>query len=125
MKAWEEKVSEAEICERYHAVHQRVYAFFQISFDHFGATTAPEHHAVAHEMLDRLQRHNHLVVKPTEVCRCRGCGTTLADRWVVGTCPHCQTAGARGDQCDACQRLTRPVDLMEPHCAYCQSDDLT
>ena len=41
----------------------------------------------------------------------------LPDRYVLGTCPHCGSAAARGDQCDACGTLLDPADLLQPRSA--------
>ncbi|XP_017584175.1 PREDICTED: methionine--tRNA ligase, cytoplasmic [Corvus brachyrhynchos] len=41
-RALEEGLSPQELCDRYHAVHADVYAWFRISFDHFGRTTTPQ-----------------------------------------------------------------------------------
>lgn len=41
-RALEEGVSPQELCDRYHAVHADIYAWFRISFDHFGRTTTPQ-----------------------------------------------------------------------------------
>jgi methionyl-tRNA synthetase len=38
----------------------------------------------------------------------------LPDRYIQGTCPKCDYARARGDQCDKCGRLHDPWDLIEP-----------
>ena len=35
-------------------------------------------------------------------------GRFLPDRYVIGTCPHCGNARARGDQCEACTRILDP-----------------
>ena len=44
-------------------------------------------------------------------------GRFLPDRYVEGTCPHCDYEKARGDQCDNCGRLLDPVDLKNPYSA--------
>src|SRR5699024_7518659 len=41
-------------------------------------------------------------------------GRTLPDRYIEGTCPICNTPGARGDQCDACGNQLDPTDLIDP-----------
>src|SRR5262245_15731587 len=41
----------------------------------------------------------------------------LPDRYVLGTCPHCGFADARGDQCDGCGSLLDPPDLITPRSA--------
>ena len=50
---------------------------------------------------------------------CPHCDRWLPDRYVEGTCPHCGAPGARGDQCDACQRTIDATQLIEPRCAFC------
>ena len=45
----------------------------------------------------------------------------LPDRYVEGTCPHCEAEGARGDQCDACGQSYEQSELDKPHCAICES----
>ena len=40
----------------------------------------------------------------------------LADRFVEGTCPQCGYNDARGDQCDACQKLLNAIELVNPRC---------
>ena len=47
---------------------------------------------------------------------CTGCEKFLADRFIVGTCPHCKSDGAGGDQCDTCGKLLAVMDLIEPRC---------
>ena len=38
----------------------------------------------------------------------------LPDRYIEGTCPHCDYTEARGDQCDNCGRTLDAIDLIEP-----------
>ena len=40
-------------------------------------------------------------------------GRFLADRYVEGTCPHCDFDGARGDQCDNCGRTLDAQELID------------
>ena len=39
----------------------------------------------------------------------------LADRYIVGTCPHCKSERAYGDQCEACGTSLNATDLINPH----------
>jgi methionyl-tRNA synthetase len=43
-----------------------------------------------------------------------GGGRFLPDRYVEGTCPACDSEGARGDQCDACGATYEAVELRNP-----------
>src|SRR5690606_3701265 len=38
----------------------------------------------------------------------------LADRYVVGTCPRCAFANARGDECQKCGASYEATDLISP-----------
>lgn len=42
-KALEEGVTCEQLCEKYRAIHEDVYSWFNISFDHFGRTTTEQH----------------------------------------------------------------------------------
>ena len=44
-------------------------------------------------------------------------GEFLADRYVVGTCPHCGSERAYGDQCEACGTSLNATDLINPRSA--------
>ena len=41
----------------------------------------------------------------------------LADRYIVGTCPHCGNTRAYGDQCEACGTSLNATDLIDPKSA--------
>lgn len=49
---------------------------------------------------------------------CPDCERFLADRFVVGICPHCGADDCRGDQCDACTKLINAVELINPRCKF-------
>jgi len=44
-------------------------------------------------------------------------GEFLADRYIVGTCPHCSNDGAYGDQCEKCGSTLSPTELLNPKSA--------
>ncbi|MEG2318083.1 MAG: methionine--tRNA ligase, partial [Rikenellaceae bacterium] len=41
-------------------------------------------------------------------------GQFLADRYITGTCPHCKSDGAYGDQCEKCGTSLNATDLIDP-----------
>lgn len=49
---------------------------------------------------------------------CDTCSKFLADRLVEGSCPKpdCKNGSARGDQCDVCDKLLSPTELINPRC---------
>ena len=44
-------------------------------------------------------------------------GQFLADRYIVGTCPHCGYDHAYGDQCEKCGTSLSANELIDPHSA--------
>ncbi|XP_050380407.1 probable methionine--tRNA ligase [Argentina anserina] len=122
-KAMEEKCSPKEICDKYHAIHKQVYEWFNISFDKFGRTSAPEQTEVCQAIFNRLLKNNWLSENTMQQLYCDTCTRFLADRLVEGTCPTpgCDYTSARGDQCEKCGKLLNPTELKDPKCKVCKS----
>ncbi|XP_061894086.1 methionine--tRNA ligase, cytoplasmic isoform X1 [Entelurus aequoreus] len=118
-KAREEGLSPQQICDKYHAIHANIYEWFQIDFDFFGRTTTEKQTEISQNIFWRLHENGFLLEDTVEQLRCESCQRFLADRFVEGTCPHCNYPDARGDQCDKCGRLINAVELKAPHCKVC------
>jgi methionyl-tRNA synthetase len=120
-KAAEEGLSPRELCDRYYAIHAEIYRWFNIDFDKFGRTSTPIQTEVTQDIFRRLDAQGYISEKTIEQLHCEHCGRFLADRYVLGTCPHCGYEGARGDQCEHCGKLLDPTDLKNPRCSSCGS----
>ncbi len=118
-KALEEKVTPQELCDRFHAIHRDIYAWFEIAFDTFGRTSTPEHTEITQSIFLDLEKNGYITNQTIEQLYCDTCGRFLADRYVRGTCPHCGYEGARGDQCEMCGSLLDPMELINPQCVTC------
>jgi methionyl-tRNA synthetase len=97
-------------------IHRDIYKWFDISFDHFGRTSTPQQTEIAQGIFRSLMKENRLIEDSMEQLFCDRDQKFLADRFVEGTCPNCQYEDARGDQCDKCQKLLNPTDLINPRC---------
>ncbi|HLP80195.1 MAG TPA: methionine--tRNA ligase [Acidobacteriota bacterium] len=113
-KALEEGVSPREICDKYFAIHKRIYEWFNTSYDCLGRTSAPENHEISSDIFLKLHKNGFILQKESEQFYDEERQMFLADRFVEGTCPHCQYAEARGDQCDKCGNLLEPNQLINP-----------
>ncbi|MDR0584121.1 MAG: methionine--tRNA ligase [Treponema sp.] len=120
-RAAEEGVTPQELCGRYHAVHDEIYRWFNIAFDRFGRTSTPIQTEITQDIFKKLDAAGFITEKTVEQLHCARCGRFLADRYIRGVCPHCGSADARGDQCEACGKLLDPTELKEPRCAACGS----
>ncbi|MCM1336576.1 MAG: methionine--tRNA ligase [Candidatus Amulumruptor caecigallinarius] len=121
IKARAEGVTPQDIVDRYHAIIRDSMAELGISFDVYSRTTSAIHHDTATEFFERLNREGQFVVKTSMQPYDEKAGEFLADRYVVGTCPHCGSERAYGDQCEACGSSLNATDLINPRSALTDS----
>lgn len=120
-RAAKEGVSPKALCDHYHAIHEEIYKWFNISFDYFGRTSTPQQTEIVQRIFKEVDAAGYITEKESSQLYCPKCQRFLADRFVEGTCPHCGSKDARGDQCDACQTLLEPTELIDPRCGVCGS----
>lgn len=118
-RALEEGVSPRELCDRYYTVHRDIYRWFEIEFDHFGRTSRPVQTEVVQNLFRKVDEAGFITEGSVEQLYCENDRRFLADRYVQGTCPHCDYPDARGDQCERCGKLLDPTDLRNPRCGTC------
>ncbi len=87
---------------------------FGISFDIYSRTTSKIHHRFAADFFKKLYDDGKLVEKETEQLYDEEARQFLADRYVMGTCPHCGNPDAYGDQCEKCGSDLSPMELINP-----------
>lgn len=121
VKAKQEKKDPQEIVDYYHAIHKKIYEDFEIEFDHFGRTSAPVHHDIVQDIYRKVKAQGFFERKTISQLMCTNCNIALADRFIVGHCPHCNYEKAKGDQCDACGKLLCPEELVDAHCFVCDN----
>ncbi|ORX60728.1 methionyl-tRNA synthetase [Hesseltinella vesiculosa] len=115
-KALEEGVSCQALCDKYNAVHSKVYEWFGISFDYFGRTTTEKQTQITQDIFKKVNDNGYIIQDTMTQLYCEKCSRFLADRYVEGECPNCKYEDARGDQCDACGRLLNATELVKPRC---------
>lgn len=116
-KAKEEGLTPKQLCDKYYDIHKNIYEWFNISFDIFGRTSTENHKKITQELFSKVLENGFVeedtVTQPYSVKS----EMFLADRFIVGTCPHCDYEKARGDQCDSCGKLLNPSELVNPKSA--------
>ena len=113
-KALEEGITPKELCDKYYAIHKRIYEWFGISTDIFGRTTTPLHTEITQEIFLDLYKNGFVVEDEIVQAYDEKAQMFLADRYIEGTCPHCGYQGARADQCDKCGKLLNFDELINP-----------
>ncbi|MBN2659042.1 MAG: methionine--tRNA ligase [Spirochaetales bacterium] len=120
-KALSEGVSPRELCDKFHVIHRDIYKWFNIDFDHFGRTSTEKQTEIVQGLFKAIDKAGYIREQTLEQLFCNSCDRFLADRYVHGTCPHCGSENARGDQCEDCGKLLEPVELENPKCGVCGS----
>lgn len=115
LKARNEGVSPQEVVDRYHSLNKKAFEDFGISFDIYSRTSNKIHHQTASDFFLKLYQQGEFIEKTTEQFYDEEAGCFLADRYIMGTCPHCGNERAYGDQCEKCGTSLSPMELVNPH----------
>ena len=121
MKALKENLTPREVCDKYHAIHKKIYEWFDISFDVFGRTSTDVHTEITQDIFHKCNINGMIKEKKVDQLYCEVCEKYLSGRFVYGTCPKCSSTG-KGNQCDSCGSIYEITELKEPKCAL---DDST
>ena len=117
IKARKEGVTPQDIVDRYHEIIKRSFQELGISFDIYSRTSNPTHHKTASEYFKYLYDNGKLIEKTSQQYYDEEAHEFLADRYITGTCPHCNNEHAYGDQCEACGTSLSATDLINPKSA--------
>tara|TARA_B100000029_G_scaffold73574_1_gene65377 strand:+ start:12223 stop:13890 length:1668 start_codon:yes stop_codon:yes gene_type:complete len=112
LKAADEGVSPEVIATRYHEIWSKALEDMSFSYDLYTHTHTDRHREVTQELFTKLKENGHLVEATQSMPFSETEQRFLSDRFVIGTCPHCASDSARGDQCDNCGRTLDPIDLI-------------
>ena len=114
IKARAEGVTPQDIVDRYHTIIKDTMEELGISFDVYSRTTSDIHHRTASEFFRRLYDNGQFEQQTSMQPYDEQAGEFLADRYVTGTCPHCGSDRAYGDQCEACGTTLAATELINP-----------
>jgi methionyl-tRNA synthetase len=121
VRAEQEGKGPKEVAGRYFEMIKKDLESCNISFDNFSRTTDPKHYEISQNFFLKLYEKGYIYEKIIKQPYCEECSRFLPDRYVEGTCPHCNGEGARGDQCETYGRHLEPTQLVEPTCLICKS----
>ncbi|GHT65825.1 methionine--tRNA ligase [Bacteroidia bacterium] len=117
LKAKAEGVSPQEVVDRYHHIIKKSFEEFGITFDIYSRTTSQIHHQTASDFFQKLYDKGEFIEKTSEQYYDEEAKQFLADRYIIGECPHCANKNAYGDQCEVCGSTLSPLDLINPKSA--------
>ncbi len=114
IKARERGVTPKQLCDEYIKIHKEIYDWFNISFDVWGRTHTDTHTKITQDIFLLLYANKFIFEQEVEQLYDTKEKQFLADRFVEGECPFCNSKGARGDQCDSCGKLITATKLINP-----------
>jgi len=114
IKARKENTTPQQVVDKYHNLIKDSFEKFGISFDVYSRTSAQVHHETASGFFRKLFDDGKLTEKESEQFYDEANTQFLADRYITGTCPHCNHDKAYGDQCENCGTSLSPTDLINP-----------
>lgn len=114
IKAQKEGVTPQDIVDRYHNIIKKSFGELGISFDIYSRTTSQTHYELASDFFRKLYGEGKFIEKTSMQFYDEKAGQFLADRYIVGKCPHCGNERAYGDQCEACGTSLNATDLIDP-----------
>ena len=117
ISAKKEGVSPQQVVDKYHKIIGDSFKELGISFDIYHRTSSKMHHQTASEFFKELHSQGLFIEKVSAQYFDEKEQAFLADRYITGTCPHCKSDGAYGDQCEQCGTSLNATDLIEPKSA--------
>jgi methionyl-tRNA synthetase len=101
-------------CDQQYEIQKAACDGFRLSFDHFGRSSNPPNHRLTQHFGEVLEKNGLIEERVSKQVYSIDDKRFLPDRYVEGTCPVCGFERARGDQCDNCQTLLDPIQLINP-----------
>ncbi len=114
IKARQEGITPQQVVDRYHEVIKESFKRFGIAFDIYSRTTSETHRQTASDFFRHLYDKGEFIEQTTQQYYDPEAAQFLADRYIMGTCPHCGNERAYGDQCEQCGTTLNATDLINP-----------
>ena len=117
IRAQKEGITPQDVVDRYHAIIKDGFERLGITHDIYSRTSSATHHEHASEFFRKLYDKGKFIEKTSQQYYDEQANQFLADRYITGTCPHCNNERAYGDQCESCGTSLAPTDLINPKSA--------
>lgn len=116
--AREQDRSVEDLTAHFNQSQQRDFRGLGIAFDIYGGTHQPPftdlHHKMCQELFLKIHEKGFFTKRKSKQLYDTEAKQFLPDRFVRGTCPHCRSDSAFGDQCENCGRSVDQTELLNP-----------
>lgn len=114
LRAQSEGITPESLIAKSSEEHQADFSGFNVQFDHYDSTNAPENKAFSEQVYLALKEKGFISRKTISQYYDPEKEMFLPDRFIKGTCPKCETEDQYGDNCEACGATYSPTDLINP-----------
>ena len=114
IRAKKEGITPQQVVDKYHELIKDSFQKFGVSFDIYSRTSSKIHAETSSDFFTTLYDKKAFIEKTSEQYFDPSANQFLADRYIVGTCPHCNNENAYGDQCENCGSTLSPSELINP-----------
>ncbi|AEI74980.1 methionyl-tRNA synthetase [Candidatus Moranella endobia PCIT] len=117
LKAQQLGITPEEMINAINLEHQKDFAGFGISYDHYYSTHSEENRQLSTLIYQRLKENDFIKSRTISQLFDPELAMFLPDRFVTGTCPKCYLPDQYGDNCERCGATYNPTDLINPKSA--------
>lgn len=117
LRAEKEGITPEQLIANVQAEHSADFADFLVDFDNFHSTHAEENRELSGLIYARLRDAGHISTRSVTQYFDPEKKMFLADRFIKGTCPVCNTPDQYGDNCEKCGATYAPTELKDPKSA--------
>ncbi|WFF37917.1 methionine--tRNA ligase [Moraxella nasibovis] len=94
--------------------HERDFAGFGVSFDHYDSTHSDTNRRLSSEIYLANKHAGNISIRPVSQLFDPEKQMFLSDRFIKGTCPKCQADDQYGDACEKCGTTYNATELLNP-----------
>ncbi len=117
LRAEQEGITPEQLIAKVQAEHEQDFSNFNVSFDNFYSTHSPENREFSEYIYKACEAKGHIASRTITQAFDPEKQLFLADRFIKGTCPKCNTEDQYGDNCESCGATYSPSDLIKPKSA--------
>jgi methionyl-tRNA synthetase len=115
LRAQKEGITPEQLIEKTWQQHTQDFAHFNISFDHYYSTHAPENELLAQSFYHKLKEQGLIETRDIEQAFDAEKNMFLPDRFIKGECPKCGAKEQYGDNCEQCGATYAPTELKNAY----------
>ena len=114
LRADEKSISPETLIEEIREEHVRDFTDFLISHDNYYTTHSEENRHYANLIFNRLKSNGKIEMRSVAQLYDPVKEMFLADRFIIGTCPRCNSDNQYGDNCEKCGATYNATELINP-----------